>query len=475
MPIDLDDMFTTLGRHADTIPLAPAEQARRRGRQRTRTRAVIAAAAAVCLVTAGTGAVIARHDRQTAPPTSKRGLPTVGAPVEFGDQARAATEAGADGRLYTAWQTLNGQISMNAVDLRTGAVAWPARQLGSRTDTLQAVNALPQALVVILGHPEGAESDSTMYVFDPADGRQRWTSALGAGDEYVPHESGLVLASAKTGRTEAFDWVSGARRWQLPAPADRPARTVGTYVDRNEDFMLGRPFVFTDDRLVQVTRAGKVQVRDITTGELRRTVTAAPPDTDPRTYLAYDGWLYNDEHECCEANGYRIRATDLRTGQGGTKVVFTRGPGHQLDMLQMCGDLRVCVTDRDRAGRTTVSVLDLATGRQLWQATPAQEAGSVATVHGYTLVGGASGDRVVYDRDGKRVFSTPASSVTWLDVNTLLLLPALVAGPASKVTLPDGRVTVLGEVPPASDACAWTPARLACPTGTSLRIWSLTG
>ena len=30
MPIDLDDLFTSLGRHADGIPLAPAEQARHR-------------------------------------------------------------------------------------------------------------------------------------------------------------------------------------------------------------------------------------------------------------------------------------------------------------------------------------------------------------------------------------------------------------------------------------------------------------
>jgi hypothetical protein len=470
MPIDLDDMFTSLGRHADAIPLAPAEQARHRGRQRTRTRAVVAAAAAVCLIAAGAGAVIVRHDRQSAPVTSKRTLPAVGVPVEFGDKARAATVAGTDGRLYTAWQTLNGQISMNAVELRTGAVAWPARQLGSRTDELLSVDVLPRALVVTLRHG----SANTMHIHDPADGRQRWELPVDAGDEVVRHESVLVRASAN-GRTEAFDWVSGARRWQLPAPADRPVYTLGTYLDRNEDLWLGRPFFFTDDRLVQVTRAGKVQVRDITTGELRRTVTAAPPDTDPRTYFAYDGWLYNDEHECCEQNGFRVRATDLRTDGGGSEVVFTRGPGHQVDMVQMCGELRVCVSDQDRDGTGTVSVLQGATGRQLWQVPGAKNGTSVATVHGYTLVGGADGERVVYDRDGERVFSTSAGSVSWLDTDTLLLQPSFVPGPASKVTLPDGKVTVLGEVPPASDACAWTPDRLACPVDTSLRIWDLSG
>ncbi|MEU8609536.1 PQQ-binding-like beta-propeller repeat protein [Actinoplanes sp. NPDC048791] len=470
MPTDLDDLFTSLGRHADGIPLAPAEQARHRGRQRTRNRAMVAAAAAVCLIAAGLGVVLVRHDRQSAPVTSKRTLPTVGAPVEFGDQARAATVAGTDGRLYTAWQTLNGQISMNAVELRTGAVAWPARPLGSRTDELLAVNLLPRALVVTLRHG----SANTMHIFDPADGRERWALPFEPGDDVVRHESVVVRASAN-GRTEAFDWASGVRRWQQPAPADRPVYSMGTYLDRDEDLWLGRPFYFTDDRLVQVTRAGKVQVRDITTGELKRTVAAAPPDTDPRIYFAYDGWLYNDEHECCEQNGFRVRATDLRSAQDSSKVVFTRGPGHQLDMLQMCGELRVCVSDQDRNATGTVSVLDAATGRQLWQVPGAKNGTSVSTVHGYTLVGGSGGQLVVYDRDGKRVLSTPEGSVSWLDTDTLLLRPSLVAGPASRLTLPDGKVTVLGEVPPASDACAWTPERLACPVGTSLRIWNLSG
>jgi outer membrane protein assembly factor BamB len=475
MSLDLDEMFTAFGRHADAVPLVPAVQARRRGQQRTRTRAVVTAAVTVFLIAAGVGAAIVRHDRQPAPVTSKRGLTAVGAPIEFGDQAGAATAVGTDGRLYTAWQTLNGQISLTAVDLDTGAVDWPAKQLGRRTDTLQTVNALPQALVVTLEHAEGSASASTMYIYNPVDGRPRWELALDAGDDYVPHESGLIRVSAKTGRTEAFDWVTGARRWQLPGRADRPVHTMGTYVDRNEDFMLGRPFLFTDDRLVQVTRAGQVQVRDITTGELRRTVTATPPGTDPRTYLAYDGWLYNDEHECCEANGYRVRATDLRTDQGGSRVVLTQGTGHHLDMVQMCGDLRVCLTDQDRLDRMTVTVLDVTTGRQLWRATAPEQAGGVASMHGYTLVGADKGDPVVYDRDGRQVYSTAAHWVNWLDRDTLLVLPILAAGPVSKVTLPDGKAELLGEVPPATGPCAWTPERLVCPTGTSLRIWSLTG
>jgi hypothetical protein len=466
MPIDLDDMFTTFGRHADTIPLAPPERARRRGQQRTR--ATIAAAAAVCLLAAGLGAVVVRHERSGAQVASKRDLPAVGAPIELGDGARVSTAVGDGDRLYTASQTPDGLLCLNAVDLRTGAVVWTVPQVTDRTADTFFLNALPAALTLTFA--QGAEGQTTL-VLDPASGRQRWSLTSMAAETLISHESGLIRASA--GRTEAFDWATGARRWQQPASADPQVQTVATYVDRNEDILLGRPAALTDNRLVQVTRAGKVQVRDITNGKLLRTVNSVPPDRDPRTYLAYDGWLYNDEHECCGESGYRIRATDLRSDRGESKVVFTRGPGYQLSMLQMCGELRVCVTDQGPTGPATVSMLDLATARQLWQVDAPRDGASASTVNGYTVVGGGNGGGVVYDRAGRRVLSLPETSVSWLDTDTLLVLPAFVAGTVSKVTLPDGRVTPLGEMPPPTDACAWTTGRLACPVGSSLRIWDI--
>ncbi|GAA3337902.1 hypothetical protein GCM10020358_15990 [Amorphoplanes nipponensis] len=469
MPVDLDDLFATLGRHADTIPLATAGSARQRGRQRTRTRALVAAAAAVCLVAAGTGAALHRQEHEAAPV-----LAPVGSPIEFGGQARSSSAVGADGRLYTAWQTLDGRIRMTAAELSTGARAWPVREIGRRTDTLRNVSAVAPGVVVVLGHANGVSPDSTLYFFDPADGRQRWSVPIDARDDLVPHTSGLVLMSAATGRTESLDWATGAKRWELPPPADRPVRTLGTYRDENWALVLGRPITFTDDRLVQVTAAGKVQVRDIATGALRHTVVSVPPDKDPRTFLAYGDRLYNDEHECCDNRGYRIRMTDLSSARGGSTVVRTGSAGHEVEMLQACGDQRVCVSDQDRGGEATVTVLDRATGRQVWQV-PAPDGAYAATVPGYTLIAGPEGDRVIYDRDGRRVWTTSAASVDWLDADTLLLLPTFQDGPVSKVSMPDGKVTVLGDAPPASDACVTTPERLACPVITSLRIWRLTG
>lgn len=476
MPVDLDDMFTTLGRHADTIPLAPAARARLRGQQRTRTRAMVAAAAAVCLI-AAVGATAWRDRHPDRPPTPAATLRPVGTPIDFGGQIRtAAADAGGDGRLYTAWQALDGRISLNAVDLRTGAVDWPARRLPSRSsETLSNVVALPRAVVVFAGPEDAANPASTMYVYDPADGRPRWQAPYEAdANDYVFHRSVLVRMSAETGVTEAVDWVTGATRWRLPAPADRPVRTLGTWLPPADDgpaLAIG----LTDDRLVQVTQAGKVQVRDITTGALRRTVASVPPDKDPRTFVAFDGWLYNDEHECCEPKGYRIRATDLRGDRGGTSVLLSEGPGHELGYLRPCG-WRLCVLDRVRGGGTTLSAIDLVSRERLWRVGTADDAGGISASHGYTLVGGApDGDVTIFDQSGERVFSTRSPAVQWLGTDALILLPLRGAGPVSEVSLPDGRVTPLGELPATSDRCVSTADRLACPTSTSLRLWSLTG
>lgn len=474
MPADLDELFATLGRHADAIPLVPAAQARQRGRQRDRNRATVSAVVAVCLIAACVGFIV-RHDRLPGPVATHRPLPAVGAPIELGGQARVNTATGADGRLYTAWQLTDGTIKVNAVDLHTGAVAWPAVVVGSRADSIGLLHALPKALILSVGHSD--DTGSTMYVYDPATGRQRWQLSFAAEDDLAVHQSALVRMSAETGLTAAFEWATGAKRWTLPAQADPPVETVGNWspVTAELAFPSERTVGLADDRLIQVTRAGKVQVRDIDTGALRLTTTSVAPDRDPRTFFGYDGRLFNDEHACCGGTGYRIRMTELSAEQGSSTVLRSEGPGHQLNAMLPCARQRLCVIDQDREGRTTLAAIDLTSRLELWRVAAPNGALSLTTLDGYTLVSGDDGDKVVYDQDGKQVFSTTAGRVDWLGRNTLLLLPASVAGPVSTVTIPDGRVTTLGEMPPPSDQCSWSTDRLACPADTSLQVWSLSG
>jgi hypothetical protein len=475
MPVDLEDMFAALGRDADSVPVAPAEQARRRGRQRTRTTAMVAAAAtAVGLVTTGIG-VTARHDdgtdRPVHPAASDQALPAVGSPLTFPSLARVATTAGADGREYTAWQSVGGPTEVNAVDLRTGAVVWSAGELGSAGDSMVGTVAMPQGVVVTLAPADGAAPDSTMYVLNPADGRQRWKLTFTQGDNVVYHRAALIRMSARTGVTEAFDWTTGAVRWSLPATADRPIRTMGTHVPADQDLAGGSrlPAGYTDNRLVQVTEGGQVQVRTVTTGALLRTATIPAPG-EQSSYYSYDGRLYNDEQT---GGAFRIRATDLRTGHGRTDVVLTPGAGYRLGGFTACGPDRVCVLDQD-GGRATVTAVDVAQRRQLWRVDAPAGARTVDSMHGRTLVT-ADATSVVLDSDGRPVFRAPDAVVGWLDADTMLVLPARTAGTVSTVRLTDRRLTRLGDIPGYAEQCAWTTERLACPTSESLHIWSLAG
>ena len=478
MAVDLDEMFAALGRHADEIPLAPAGAARRRGRQRTRTRALVAAAA-VCLVAVGVGVTVNHHrhlNRPDTPVATSGALPEVGSPLDFGGPVTDAIAAIAGGRVFTAWSAADGRTRLAASDLHTGAVLWSVRAPAAPGETFNHLQALPQAVVLTLARPDG-DDGYTKYAFDPQDGRLRWKLAIGAGDDVVIHSTGLVRASAGTGRTEAVDWVTGRQRWSVPAGADRPVLTRGMYVPGDDDRAGAAelPTGFTDDRLVQVTATGKVQVRDATTGELRRTVTAAAPDPDygVHTYAAYDGMLYNSERAGADTRGYRIRVTDLRTDQGGSRVVLSEGAGHRMSGLVPCGPQRLCVADSATDGRTTLAAIDAATGRRLWQATAPDNSGPVGALHGRTLVSSGQ-ETVLLGSDGAQLFHTSYASVGWFDAELLLIYPAAVAGSVAVLTTANRRITALGDVPAATGGCTWTAERLACPTGTSLRIWSLT-
>jgi outer membrane protein assembly factor BamB len=480
MPAELDEMFAALGRHADEIPLAPAGAARRRGRRRSRAQALVAAAAAVCLAATGIGAA-ARHSRQVnrpAPAASSGALPEVGTPLDFGAQTTDAMAAIAGGRVFTAWSAADGSTRLAASDLHTGAVVWSIRAPGAPAETFFHLQALPQALLLTLTRPDGDTESRTRYAFDPQDGRLRWKLVLAAADGVVVHRAGLVWVSASTGRTQEVDWATGRERWSLPAGADRPLLTLGMHVPGDDDRAGAAelPAGFTDDRLVQVTAAGRVRVRDIDTGALRRTVTSAAldPDHTVHTFVAYDGMLYNSERAGANARGYRIRVTDLSTDQGRSRVVLTEGVGHSVGGLVPCGSQRVCVADRYPDGRTTLAAIDARTGRRLWQSPAPDDSGPVGALHGRTLVSSGK-ETVLYDADGGQVLHTSYNSVGWLDADTLLIHPAAVAGPAARFTTGDRRITSLGQVPAASGGCTWTAERLACPTGASLRIWSLTG
>ncbi|MGK5678739.1 outer membrane protein assembly factor BamB family protein [Actinoplanes sp. URMC 104] len=482
MPADLEELFGGLGRAADTIPLVPAERARRRGEQRTRNQAAVAAAVVV-LVAVGVLVGLRVQRQQTHPADVVRPLPPVGAPIGFGEAAVNVSTAIAGDRAYTSWRTADGWVRVVAADLRTGARSWTARTV-ARSDDYSGVAALPQAVAVFVV-PDGDDVPSVgttanrrVHVLDPLTGRERWKRDLGGADDVLLNSHALVRMAAGTGRTEAYDWLTGAIRWSVPPGTDRPVRTVAV---REPDEQHGA--VSTDDRLVQVTEAGRVRVVHVADGQAVPKVTIpAPGQAD--THVAYGDILYNSERSGGTTSPWRVRATDLGTLE--SWVVLTLPAGHDVDSMWPCGYKRLCVMAMGRAyPQTTVRSVDVAERRTVWQLGDF-DGGYGGSMGEHTLIGtiGQKPAATLYDSAGRPVYVNRTDAVDWLGTDALLVQPLGGPGLVQRVRLTDGRATALGWLPapaaahPAGDAvapCVHNGERLVCPSSVDVRIFSLTG
>ncbi|BCJ42465.1 hypothetical protein GCM10010168_07930 [Actinoplanes ianthinogenes] len=451
MPTDLDDLFTALGCQADAIPIAPAEQARRRGQRRSRNQATIAAVA-VCLVLAGVGGLLHRSGHSTAPAVtpSTRTLSEIGRPIGLDGTLTTWTSMAHDGRVFTLWQGPGGGLHVLAADLATGAEAWTVQHRGEAGETPR-LRVADEAVVLRTGQA------ATGY--DPADGHRLWDLPVAKPDELLVHHRALVRWSKDTGGLAAFDWRSGAQRWSLPGLGGGPVWSIAVHsVDQmSEDGG-------TDDRLVQVTGKGQVRVVDIGTGTVARSLTVPAP-ADDGMMLAYNGWLITHE---TTGTTYQVRATDLRTGD--SAVVYTGSPGHALNAVDMYLD-RLFVLDRSRTG-TRVVAIDLKDRRRLWEILTTRPMAGISARAGHVLTSG-EGITELYDQNGRFVYRTPDTYVTWLTTDTLLRVT--MAGTVERIRVADGHVEPLGQIPLQLGPCDSTPDRLACPVAEGLRIWSLPG
>ncbi|WP_250027275.1 outer membrane protein assembly factor BamB family protein [Paractinoplanes maris] len=465
MPTDLDDIFGSLGRQADVIPLGTAEQARLRGRERNRHGALIAAAAAVCLVLAGLGVLVrpqSRADHPVAPAPSAGPLSIVGSPIEFGRSIQETTPAVADGKVYTAWQAGDGKVTVVGADLHTGATEWKVTGMGFATPAVPyGVRAVKQGVMVAV--------DDQIYVYDPAhENANDWVLTVGDEDEVVPLEKALVRRWAINGQVDAHDWRTGRKLWTLEPPVDPAVRVIG--VRTASDDPAGDSY--TDGRVVVVTKTGKVQVLDAGSGELLRTITPTSPAQASSMFVASDGWLYEGGPSCCDTSAYRVSAIDLGTGQ--SSVVLTGKVGHELGGLDVCEPGRVCVLDVQDNALSSISAVDVAQRKKIWTVIGPPGAGSLSSANGTMLIGGGQTTDLL-NANGETLFRSNATHVDWLDRERLLVLPITGAGDVSVLDIATRKLTQLGTIPQRTNMCAHTADRLACPTATDLRIYSLTG
>jgi hypothetical protein len=465
MPTDLDDIFGSLGRQADAIPLGTAEQARRRGRQRSRNGALIAAGAAVCLVLAGVGVMVRpqRHaDHPVTPAPSAGPLPVVGSPIEFDPPVRESSAPDvAGGKVYTAWKAGDGKVTVAGADLHTGRLDWKVTGMGLDDEIVSyGVRAAEQGIMVAV--------NDQIYVYDPAhENANDWVLTAGDLDEVVPFDQALIRRWDINGQIDAHNWRTGRKLWTLEPQADKAVRLIG--VRAPSDGLTADSH--SDGRMLAVTSSGKIQVRDAASGQLQRTITPASPAQAGSMFVAYDGWLYEGGPPCCDSSAYRVVATNLATGE--SSVVLTEGVGHALGGLDVCGPGRVCVLDQ-KDGGTSVSAVDVRQRKKVWTVAGPPDGSSLSSYNGTMLIGGGQ-NVVLLDAKGDELLSTPATHVDWLDPNRLLVMPITGAGTVSVFDITTRKLTELGSVPQRITMCAHSADRLACPTTTDLRIYSLTG
>ncbi|MFI1989359.1 PQQ-binding-like beta-propeller repeat protein [Actinoplanes sp. NPDC020271] len=482
MSTELEEMFTALARQADAITLGGAEQARDRGRQRrNRQRAVLASAAAVILLLTGAGVVSARLHRKADPilaattPARIRGLAQLGDPVAplFGETWKAARIAG-----NRVFGLSRGQAI--AIDTRTGQRLWT---LPGLDDTY--LGLVATAKMVLLVRREASQPDDikagerrVLQAYDAVTGRSSWLLTYTTDDRLVLHEDVLVQLTATDHRITAHALDSGKTLWSASGGAT-VISGMRVAADNSEDHYgvssalyspeSEKAFPYTDDRLVSITAAGQVVIRDIRTGKIRSTAQSRP---NPEQLLGYEGTIYTED----SGEDGRILGTP------GRRLYTPHDPWYWNDFFP-CGPQRLCLYEyRDLDGTTErqeahLVMMDAATGQVLRStaAVPLIGDHGVRLGHVMTSAGGDKGT-ALYDENGQARYADNGIGGFADDGNALTLTRDAGDGQFTVrgVSNIDFRKVTLGVIPELSGRCDWNDDLLTCPTGKGLYTWRLT-
>ncbi|GAA2861711.1 hypothetical protein Acy02nite_54660 [Actinoplanes cyaneus] len=479
MPADLDDLFTVLGRQADTIPIGTASQARRRGDQRrNRHRAVLASAAAVVLLLTGAGVVSLRQHRKADPilpattPSRVRGLAQLGEPlpVPAGQNWSAARISG---------DRVVGLANSEAVavDTRTGTSLWTLN--GSW------IGVVATAATIILVRREEIQPEDikagerrVLEFHDPATGAKRWQLPHTTDDRLILHDDVLVRLDATTRRTTAYSLARGKPLWAVTDDATLISG-MRTGADHSEDLYgvssaLYQPesekaFPYTDDRLVSISAKGRVTIRDIHTGRVRSTAQGQP---NPEDLLAYEGSIYTT-----------VTADPGRAPASLSRVLYAPRDPWMWDSAFPCGPDRLCLFEYRYLDPATekmeahLVMIDSVTGRVVRTTGAVPLSGTHAMRAGHIMAsGGGNKGTALYDENGEARYSDNGVGGFVDDGNVLTLTRDAGDGrfTVRGVSNIDFRKVTLGVIPELSGRCDWNDDLLTCPTGKGLYTWRFT-
>jgi hypothetical protein len=458
MPADLDELFITLGAHADRIPLGTPENARRRG-QRRRRRVVAAGLALVAVATASTVVAVAQLALRPVPPATPtfdfiplRPAGTVSmdvAPIDPRDAEGGYNGSViVDGVAYVVSDPAGRPAQLGALDLAAGAPVFPTVDLGVWANGLRLAHAGPEGLLLV------APGESSMIVVDPSSGVVRWQVAIDPVTAVLPTESAIIAYHLGTGLARALDWQTGAERWHRQYG-------VADWVSEAYPESLVRPGTAArtssyPDRMV-VGRRGSVDIIDTHTGDVLGSFNVERPENTQ--FIA--GALYTNEEG-------EVWAHPLDTG--GPPTLVYSDPDGEGGGVDWCGPSVLCVYDSSWfPGEDTLILLDLDTHRELarFQARGlAQVVGErVLTPDGlFDLAGNLLTD---LDLTDAYEWWITASSVL-----TLTLEDDGARGVVRGLRTEDGATMLLGEIPLASSAgCSIDARYLVCPAPDGFHAW----
>lgn len=495
MPADLDELFTALSRQADAIPLGGVEQARQRGRQRRARNRAALAAAAVVLVIAGTGLAVNRPHPEPEPllpatnPARLRGMAPVGEPLRIADGRIWNNTRIAGDRVIGFSADGNGGHETAALDARTGAVLW---RITGTDSYYRGVATTPKAVMLLRELPEDPEGDikapagRILEIHDPATGAKTWELPHTSFDQFVLHEDVLVRLVEKSTAIEGYDLVSGRKLWTSPAGAvpsagnaiiPPPPRLIsGMRVEADggsgadgHTFALAAPDVadavpFTDDRLVDMNRAGRITIRDIRTGKVQSTAQGHP---NAEQLTAYEGTVYTETRV---GNAFAITAP--------ATVIYQSREPWSYDRYFPCGPGRVCVPENraitEERQEARILLIDAKTGTVLRTTGAVPRYGDNSVRLGHILTSG-TGEKAttLYDENGQARYSDFGVGGFVDDGNALSMSQD--AGDrrytVRGISNIDFRKVELGEIPEVSGRCDWDDKILTCPAGQELWIW----
>ncbi|MEU8655150.1 hypothetical protein [Actinoplanes philippinensis] len=492
MTADLDELFTALSRRADAIPLAGADQARRRGRQRRARGRAALAAAAVVLVATGTGLVVTRPHPEPEPllpatePARIRGMAPVGEPLRIAEGRMWNNTRIAGDRVIGFSADGNGGHETVAVDARTGATLW---RITGRESFYRGVAATPKVVILLRELAPQSTTDEPvgriLEFHDPVTGAKTWELPHTDHDQFVLHQDVLVRLVGATTALEGYDLVTGRKRWTAPAGSalgggsatSTPIRMIsgmgtGAVSDVGSSSALFSPdfadaVPYTDDRLVDLSRSGQITIRDIRTGKVRSTMPGHP---DAEQLFAYEGTVYTE-----------VRVGDRRAVAAADRVVHQSGDAWSLDYPLPCGRDRLCVLENDTNApmerpAARMVMIDAKTGAVLRTTGAVPRYGDNAFRLGHVLTsGGGEKGTTLYDENGEARYSDFGVGGFVDDGNALSLSQD--AGDrrftVRGISTVDFRKVELGEIPEVSGRCDWDERILTCPTGQELGIWRL--